>query len=82
MKIETLPVDFTDEQKRYLEGFTTGLQISRVGRGLGGGATARTDAKPSGPDAAHFKAQDRVIASGKKLADQEKFKREEHPFDA
>ena len=37
MKIETLSVDFTDEQKRYLEGFTTGLQISRVGRGLGGG---------------------------------------------
>ena len=37
MKIDTLAVDFTDEQKRYLEGFTTGLQISRVGRGLGGG---------------------------------------------
>ena len=36
MKIESLSVDFTDEQKRYLEGFTTGLQISRVGRGLGG----------------------------------------------
>jgi ferredoxin-nitrite reductase len=35
-----------------------------------------------GPDAAGFKAQDRIIASGKKLADQEKFKREEHPFDA
>ena len=35
-----------------------------------------------GPDAAHIKAQDRVIASGKKLVDQEKFKREEHPFDA
>ena len=33
MKLETLSVDFTDEQKRYLEGFTTGLQISRVGRG-------------------------------------------------
>ena len=30
MKIETLTVDFTDEQ-RYLEGFTTGLQISRWG---------------------------------------------------
>src|ERR1700760_4435656 len=81
MKIDTLPVEFTDEQKRYLEGFTTGLQISRVGRGLGGGA-AKTNAEPSGPDAAHIKAQDQVLASGKKLADQEKFKREEHPFDA
>src|ERR1700721_206886 len=50
MKIETLSVDFTDEQKRYLEGVTTGLQISRVGRGLGGGAKA--NAEPSGPEAA------------------------------
>src|SRR5580692_4930132 len=49
MKIETLPVDFTDEQKRYLEGFATGLQVSRVGRGLGGAATAKTSAEPIGP---------------------------------
>ena len=42
----------------------------------------KANAEPSGPDAAHIKAQDKVIASGKKLADQEKFKREEHPFDA
>src|SRR5438552_8226202 len=81
MKIETLTVDFTDEQKRYLEGFSTGLQISRVGRGLGGGS-GRTNAEPSGPEAAHVKAQDKVTASGKKLADMEKVKREEHPFDA
>ena len=81
MKIETLTVDFTDEQKRYLEGFTTGLQISRVGRGLGGGS-GKANAEPSGPEAAHIKAQDKVTASGKKLADQEKWKREEHPFDA
>src|SRR6201992_4028944 len=82
MKIETLPVDFTDEQKRYLEGFTTGLQISRIGRGLAGAGAAKASAEPSGPDAAHFKAQDKVLASGKKLADQERFKREEHPLDA
>src|ERR1041385_7324410 len=81
MKIETLSIDFSDEQKRYLEGFTSGLQISRVGRGLGG-ATAKVSAEPGGPDAAHIKAQDRVIAGGRKLADQEQFKREEHPFDA
>src|SRR3979409_1375618 len=37
MKIETLSIDFTDEQKRYLEGFTSGLQINRAGRGLRGG---------------------------------------------
>src|ERR1700744_2591146 len=83
MRIDTLSVDLTDEQKRYLEGFTTGLQISRVGRGLGGAATAaKGNTEPSGPDAAHIKAQDKVIAAGKKLVDQEKFKRDEHPFDA
>ncbi len=81
MKIEPLSVDFSDEQKRYLEGFATGLQISRVGRGLGGGAT-KPNAELTGPDAAHIKAQDKFIASGKKLVDQEKFKRDEHPFDA
>ncbi|WP_027566988.1 NirA family protein [Bradyrhizobium sp. URHA0013] len=81
MKIDTVSVDFTDDQKRYLEGFTTGLQISRVGRGLGGGA-GEANAEPTGPDAVHIKAQDKVIAAGKKLADQEKVKRDEHPFDA
>jgi ferredoxin-nitrite reductase len=88
MKIEspTNAGDFSDEQKRYLEGFMSGLQVGRVGRNLGGaaGGTANGNAKAesSGPDAAHFKAQDKVTASGKKLVDQEKFKREEHPFDA
>lgn len=85
MMLESLAVEFTDEQKRYLEGFATGLQISRVGRGLGGVAArngAASSGEPSGPDAAHIKAQDKVLGSGRKLADQEKFKREEHPFDA
>ncbi len=82
MKIETLSIDFTDEQKRYLEGFTSGLQISRAGRALGSVASAKSNAEPTGPDAAHVKAQDRVLASGKKLADPERYKREEHPFDA
>ena len=84
MMMDTLAVDFTDEQKRYLEGFTSGLQISRVGRGLGVGAvkSGAAPGEPAGPDAAHIKAQDQVLASGKKLADQERFKREEHPFDA
>src|SRR3954466_12585488 len=82
MNIETRPADFTDEQKRYLEGFATGLQISKAGRGFGGTTAGKPNHEPSGPDAAHIKAQDNVIASGKKLADQEKFKREQHPFDA
>src|SRR5215472_1931445 len=53
MKLETIAVDFTDEQKRYLEGFAAGVQIMRGGRGLGGGAAANAVAEPTGPDAAH-----------------------------
>ena len=83
MKLETLSVDFSDEQKRYLEGFAVGVQVMRGGRGLAGpGSADKAPAEPAGPDAAHIKAQDKVLASGAKLADQEKFKREEHPFDA
>jgi ferredoxin-nitrite reductase len=84
--------DFEPEQKRYLEGFVAGLQIAksaknsggsapppfppqRAGEGQGGGA------EPIGPDAAALRAQDRVIKSGGKLSDPEKFKRELHPFD-
>jgi ferredoxin-nitrite reductase len=82
MKLETFPMDFSDEQKRYLEGFATGLQIRTVGRGFGDATASQASAEPSGPEAAHVKAQNKLIASGKKLADQEKFKRDGHPFDA
>ncbi|WP_316185054.1 MULTISPECIES: NirA family protein [unclassified Bradyrhizobium] len=80
MKIEPLSVDFNDEQKRYLEGLAAGLKVTLAGRGQAAAAT--TIAEPTGPDAIHIKAQDKVIASGRKLADQEKVKRELHPFDA
>jgi ferredoxin-nitrite reductase len=81
--ITTMSGDFTPEQKRYLEGFTSGLQAGRAARALTPGATggAPPASEPVGPDAAAIKAQDRVIAEGKKLSDQEKFKRELHPFD-
>jgi ferredoxin-nitrite reductase len=72
--------DFSSEQKRYLEGFTSGLQIARAGRGLlGKGAAVE---KPTGPDAVHIAAQDRTVAAGGKLNEQENIKREQHPFDA
>ncbi|BAT57515.1 sulfite reductase [ferredoxin] [Variibacter gotjawalensis] len=70
--------DFTLEQKRYLEGFVSGITAARATRAKPGGGAEVV----KGPDAEHFAAQDAVIASGKKLSDQEKFKREEHPFDA
>jgi len=69
--------DFSPDQKRYLEGFVSGLSASRVAR-----SNAPAKSEPVGPDAIHLKAQDRVVAAGGKLNDQEKFKREEHPFDA
>lgn len=72
--------DFSPDQKRYLEGFASGLAAARNARGKapGGGAPG----EPSGPDVIHVKAQDRVLAEGGALSDQEKFKRELHPFDA
>ncbi len=71
--------DFTPEQKRYLEGFIAGA----VQRSLPAGIPANTQAAaPSGPDADHLRAQAKTEAAGKKLADQEKWKRAEHPFDA
>lgn len=68
--------DFTPEQKRYLEGFVSGLSAARAARGA-----APAKLETTGPDAVHIKAQDRAIAAGGKLTDQEKFKRELHPFD-
>ncbi len=75
--------EFSDEQKRYLEGFVSGMQASRVAVGLkpivGLGAGK---AEPAGPDAIHLQAIARTEAEGKKLNDQEKWKRDEHPFEA
>jgi ferredoxin-nitrite reductase len=72
--------DFTAEQKRYLEGFTSGLQAGRSVR-AGNGALPAPGGEPVGPDAAGLKAQDRFLRAGKKLSDPEKFKRELNPFD-
>ncbi len=77
--------DFEPQQKRYLEGFVAGLQIARTAGSIAarnGGATPAPPApEPTGPDAPHWRAQDRVMRGGGKLTDQEKFKRELHPFD-
>ena len=77
--------DFEPEQKRFLEGFMSGLQVARTARGAAPGTSAGAAGaavpEPIGPDAAHLRAQDRFIKQGKKLSDPEKFKRELHPFD-
>jgi ferredoxin-nitrite reductase len=78
--------DFESDQKRYLEGFVAGLQIAKAVKSVAGagGATVAVPSMPEpvGPDAAATKAQNRALATGGKLSDPEKFKREEHPFDA
>src|ERR1700691_502321 len=76
--------DFSPEQKRYLEGFVAGAQIARAAKGVAGTAPGNAGVaalEPIGPDAAGLRAQNRVLASGGKLSDPEKFKREQHPFD-
>lgn len=80
---EAMTAEFSTEQKRYLEGFVSGVQAGRVARGMSPvGSGSAAPAEPMGPDAAHIKAQESAKARGKKLADQENWKREENPFDA
>jgi len=77
--------DFEPEQKRYLEGLLAGVQIARAARSAAKASVpgALVEAsEPIGPDAAALKAQNRVLAAGGNLSDQERFKREQHPFDA
>ncbi len=69
--------EFSSDQKRYLEGFVSGIQAGKL---AGGGSKAASE--PSGPDAIHLKAQDETVARNGKLVDQEKWKRAEHPLDA
>ncbi len=79
--------EFDPEQKRYLEGFMSGLQIARAARAVSVPAAgpsplgAPPALEPTTPDAPHLRAQDRFIKAGKKLSDPEKFKRALHPFD-
>ena len=69
--------EFSADQKRYLEGFASGLQVGRGNR-----PAPAAQATPTGPDREHLAAMARAEAAGKKLVDQEKWKRDEHPFDA
>jgi ferredoxin-nitrite reductase len=82
--------DFTEEQKRYLEGFFAGL-LTRRGAGPappptvvganGAAASAPAEPVPAGPEAIHRAAQDRFLAAGKKLTAEEMAKRAKNPLD-
>jgi ferredoxin-nitrite reductase len=88
LSVATHAGDFEPEQKRYLEGFAAGLQIAKSAKSLSAlapvpaAATASATPEPIGPEAAGLRAQNRVLAAGGKLSDPEKFKREQHAFDA
>ena len=74
--------DFSPEQKRYLEGFVSRPQIAR-GRATGWPAASAAAAGARRPRRRSICARRTArVAAGGKLADQEKFKREQHPFDA
>lgn len=73
--------DFTEEQKRYLEGFAAATML------LAGAPTAAlalgapTQNLPTGPEVIHYQAQDRITAAGGKLCPEEVAKRKRFPLD-
>ncbi len=81
--------DFTPAQKRYLEGFMSGVQIARNGKGaspvrgveVSSAPSAEKTPPPGGPDSDHRNAQTRALAEGKKLAAEEVAKQRENPLD-
>ena len=74
--------DFSEEQRRYLEGFVSGVQARRASQGLKPLGAEGGAVPPAGPDKEHLAAMARFEAAGKKLSPEEKAKRDEHPFDA
>jgi ferredoxin-nitrite reductase len=72
--------EFTDQQKRWLEGFTSGL-AARKAAATPGAPTAQPSPSSIGPDALQYAAQDRALAAGGKLVAEEKAKRQRHPLD-
>ena len=60
--------DFTEEQRRYLEGFVSGVQARRAAQGLKPLAAEGGAAQPAGPDKEHLAAMARFEAAGRKLS--------------
>lgn len=92
--------DFTEEQKRYLEGFaagaglpvalgggsatfagTLGLSPAALPGGANGAKSQAAGEVAAGPDALCHTAQDRQVAEGKKLCNEELAKRKKFPLD-
>jgi len=77
---------FSDDQRHYIEGFTSGLAITRWRQRLEhGGAPPPAAPAPedpaSHPDAMARTSQARLLATGGRLTAEEQAKRERHPLD-
>lgn len=72
--------DFSEAQKKYLEGFFAGQGIARAAKGASAGA-ASGDNIPAGPERIHFEARAKTIAAGGKLVAEEDAKAKKNPFD-
>src|SRR5688572_2625130 len=66
---------FTDEQKAYLEGFTAGAGLKRAL------SLPLLEPSPAGTEAMARKAQDRAVAAGQKLSNEEQAKRARNGLD-
>jgi ferredoxin-nitrite reductase len=71
---------FTVEQTSYLQGFLAGSGLTRSLRVLPSQPAA--PAAPPGPEDIHRRAQDRFLAEGKTLVNEETCKRQGNPLDA
>jgi ferredoxin-nitrite reductase len=69
-----MSTEFSEEQKRYLEGLGRGIAAARAAR-------PAASAKHGGPEQIHVIAQDKAIAAGGKLCREEEAKRAKQPFD-
>jgi ferredoxin-nitrite reductase len=85
---------FTEEQKQYLHGFVAGSGLAQlpaavptfagtlgIGPGRPGGNLPGGETVPTGPEAVHYRAQDRQAAAGGKLTPEEQAKRNRFPLD-
>src|ERR1019366_180296 len=78
-------VIFTEEQQQYLQGFAAGSGLGTKLQAVPPFATAVPKASvssvPVGPEAIHHLAQDRQVANGKTLTNEEQAKRRTFPLD-
>jgi ferredoxin-nitrite reductase len=77
---------FTEEQTHYLQGFVAGSGFTRslpvLSTAPAVPATVGRAPAPAAPEDIHRRAQDRFLAEGKKLVNEEIAKRERNPLDA